>query len=125
MLYSSAFCVTERVDHDRVVDDEIDRHERVDLLRIAARLVHGVAHGRQVDDDRHAGEVLQHDAGGNERRFPFSAAPRLAPVRQLAHMLFGNGASVELANGRFQQHFDRVRELGNAGESSSSSFGSE
>jgi hypothetical protein len=28
----------EEVDHHRVVDDEIDRHQRVDLLRVAAEL---------------------------------------------------------------------------------------
>ena len=48
----------ERVDLDRVVDDEVDRDERVDLRRVRAELVDRVAHRRQVDDRRHAGEVL-------------------------------------------------------------------
>ena len=34
----------EPVDLDRVVDDEVGRHERVDVRRIAAEVGHGVAH---------------------------------------------------------------------------------
>ena len=36
--------------------------ERIDLGRIAAHLLHGVAHGGQIDDGRHAGEILQQHA---------------------------------------------------------------
>ena len=52
----------EHVDLDRVIDDELDRHERVDPLGVAAELVHRVAHRGQVDDRRHACEVLHEDA---------------------------------------------------------------
>jgi hypothetical protein len=44
---------------DRVVDDEIDGHERVDLVGVAAETLAGVPHGSQVDHGRHAGEVLE------------------------------------------------------------------
>ena len=50
--------VAEGVDLDRVVDDQVDVDQRVDRLRVAADLGHRVAHRRQVDDRRHAGEVL-------------------------------------------------------------------
>ena len=53
----------ELVDDDRMVDDEIDRHQRIDLLRIAAERGHGVAHRGEIDDRRHAGEVLHQHAG--------------------------------------------------------------
>ena len=56
----------ELVDLDGVVDDELDGDERVDLLRVAALLAHRVAHRGEVDDARHAGEVLQQDAAGEE-----------------------------------------------------------
>ena len=52
----------ELVDLDGVVDDELDRDERVDRARGAALLAHRVAHRGEVDDGRHAGEVLQQDA---------------------------------------------------------------
>ena len=54
------------VDLHRVVDDEFGGRERVDLQRIAAEARHGLAHRREVDDDRHAGEVLHDDARGRE-----------------------------------------------------------
>ena len=46
----------------RVVDHELDGEERVDPLRVAAEVVHRVAHRGEVDDGRYAGEVLQEDA---------------------------------------------------------------
>ncbi len=51
------------VDLHRVVDHELDRDQRVDLLRVAAEVGHRGAHRGQVDDGRHAREVLQQDAG--------------------------------------------------------------
>ena len=51
----------EMVDHDRVVDHQVDRRERVDLLRVAAEAGHGIAHRRQIGDGGNAGEVLHQD----------------------------------------------------------------
>ena len=59
--------VRELVHLHRVVDDELDREERVDLLRVAAEVVHRVPHRGEVDDRRNAGEVLQEDAARRER----------------------------------------------------------
>ena len=56
----------EGVDHHRMVDDEIDRRQRIDLLRIAAERRHGVAHGGEIDHRRHAGEILHQDARRTE-----------------------------------------------------------
>ena len=50
----------------RVVDHELDRDQRIDLLRVAAEFGHRGAHGGQVDDRRDAGEVLQEDPGRGE-----------------------------------------------------------
>ena len=52
----------EIVDDDRMVDDEVDRDQRVDPLGVAAERAHGVAHGGEVDDGRHAGEILHQHA---------------------------------------------------------------
>ena len=59
----------EDVDLDRVVDHQIHRHQRIDLLRIAAEPRDAVAHRGEIDHRGHAGEVLQQDAGGRERHF--------------------------------------------------------
>jgi hypothetical protein len=54
--------VAEFVDHDRVVDDQVDGHQRVDLAGVAAQLGDRVAHRGKVDHAGHAGEVLQQHA---------------------------------------------------------------
>ena len=56
------FARAERVDHDAVVDDEVDGDERIDLLRVAAELHHRVAHRGEVDDGGDAGEILHEHA---------------------------------------------------------------
>ena len=54
--------VAESIDHHRMVDDEIDGDERIDLARIAAERAHGVAHGGKIDHGGDAGEVLHQHA---------------------------------------------------------------
>ena len=55
------------IDLHRMVDDELDRLERIDLLRVAAEADDAVAHGREIDNGGNAGEVLQQHARGRER----------------------------------------------------------
>ena len=55
---------TRYVGDDRVVDDQLDGHARVDLGRICPEGFHRVAHRGQIDDGGHAGEVLHEDTGG-------------------------------------------------------------
>jgi hypothetical protein len=55
----------ELVDLDRVVDDQFGGLQRVDLFGVAAKGLHGVAHGGEVDDGGNAGEVLHKHAGGH------------------------------------------------------------
>ena len=44
---------------DRVVDDEIDRRERVDLFRIPSHALHRLAHHGEIHYRRHAGQILR------------------------------------------------------------------
>ena len=60
----------ELVDLHRVVDHELGRDERVDPRRVAALVAHRVAHRREVDDRRHAGEVLEQDPRRHEGDLP-------------------------------------------------------
>ncbi len=46
----------ERIDLHRMIDHQIDRLQRTDLVGIAAELFDRVAHHRQIRDHRHAGE---------------------------------------------------------------------
>ena len=52
----------ELVDHHPVIDDEMDRDQRVDLLRIAAELRHRIAHRGEIDHRGNAGEILHQHA---------------------------------------------------------------
>ena len=70
----------EFVDLHGVIDDQLDRLQRIDERGIAAELLHGVAHGGEIDDAGNAGEILQEDAAGGEG--DFLVGLRLAvPVR--------------------------------------------
>ena len=62
------------VNHDRMVDDQVDRNLRVDLLRISAGTGHGVAHRCQIDNGGHAGEVLHQHPGRPEGDFMIGGA---------------------------------------------------
>jgi hypothetical protein len=100
----------ELVDLHGVVDHEVDRHERVDLLRVAARAPHGGAHGGEVDDGRHAGEVLEHDARDLERHLD-GVGLLGVPLGQPADVVLGHLEVVRVAQAALEQHLDREREL--------------
>ena len=56
----------ECIDRHRVVDDEVDRNERINLARIAAERAHGIAHCGEIDHGWDTGEILHQHAGGAE-----------------------------------------------------------
>ncbi len=66
-------------DH-RVVDDQLHRDQGIDLGRVAPHLGQGVAHGGQVDDAGHAGEVLHEDPLGGEGDLGGVAASQPVPL---------------------------------------------
>ena len=83
--------VAEEVHRNRMVDDEIDRHQRIDLLRIAAEMLHRVAHRREIDHRRNAGEVLHQHARRAERDVAVRGLG-LEPVREAENVVLGDGA---------------------------------
>ena len=68
----------------RVVNDQVDRHERVDRFWVTAQPGNGSAHGRQVNHRRDTGKILhdhtrrqERDAGTNTSRLSIlRSAPR-------------------------------------------------
>ncbi len=100
----------EVVDLHAVVDDEIDRDQRVDLLGVAAERRDGRAHGRDVDDDGHAGEVLQDHARGLERQLHGLGRLRV-PGGEALDVGLGHAEVVAVAQDRLEQHPDRVGQL--------------
>ena len=57
------------IDLHRVIDDELDRLQRIHLLRIAAQRDDAIAHRRQIHHAGHASEVLQQDPRRHEGDF--------------------------------------------------------
>ncbi len=51
-------CARVLVDLDRVVDDEVGRKHGLHARRVAAEVLHRVSHSGEIDDGRHAREVL-------------------------------------------------------------------
>jgi hypothetical protein len=98
--------VPELVDHDAVVDDQVHRHERVDLLGIAAELAHRVAHGGEVDDSGNAGEVLHQHTGRTVLDLAVDP-PLLQPVRHRLKVVPGDRLAVLEAEQVLEQHLHR------------------
>jgi hypothetical protein len=108
------------VGHHGVVDHELGGHERVDPPGVAAEGGHGVAHGGEVDDRRHAGEVLEEDPGRRERELLVARTGRV-PRRQLGDRLLGHGDAVDPAQQVLQQDLEGVREAATSPASTASS----
>ena len=99
----------EGVDLDRVVDDQLGRDQRVDLLRIAAQVGHRVAQRREVHDRRHAGEVLHHHAGRRERDL-LGGFRVVVPARERLDVLLADRDAVLGAQEVLQQDLQRERQ---------------
>ena len=85
----------------RVVDDQINRNQRLDNLRVLAQARHGRTHRGQIDQQRHAREILQDDAGDDEWNFGRAFGVRL-PIGQSAHVVFLDLLAVKVAQHRFE-----------------------
>jgi hypothetical protein len=109
-------CRTEEIDHDRVVDHQVDRHQRVDLFRITAEQLHAVAHGGQIDHGGNAGEILHQHARRAEADLGLLRALVLQPGHEGFNVLLGDRAIVLMAQQVLQQHFHGKRQLRDAGK---------
>ena len=87
----------------RMVDHEIDRHQRFNHLHILAEPGNGRAHRRQIHEQRHPGEVLQHDSGDHEWNFFGTNGIRL-PVREATNISLANLLAVEISEHRLQNN---------------------
>ena len=111
-VLAEGLVVAEEVHDHRVVDDEIDRHQRIDLFGIAAERLHRVAHRREIDHRGHAGEILHQHPRRAERDFMLELA-LLQPFRDRDDVVLLDGAAVLVAQQVFQQHLHRIGQLGN------------
>ena len=99
------------VDLHRMVDDQVHGHQRLDGLGVLAHLLGDVAHGGEIREQRHAGEVLQHDTGEHERDLVGARGVGL-PVGQLLDVLFGHLLAVAVPQHRLEHDANRHRQAG-------------
>jgi hypothetical protein len=97
------------VDLDAVVDDEVDRDQRVDRLRIAPHPLHRAPQGGQVDDRRDAGEVLQDDASRLERHLELRRGRRIVG-REPPDVVRRHVVAVLVPQQALEQDLDRERQ---------------
>ena len=102
----------EPIDLHRMIDDQVDRDEGIDSLRIATQALHGGAHRGQIHDGRYAREVLQHDARRWKRNLDLGQIGR-RPAGQMSHVGLANHVTIAVAGHGFEQNADGKRQAGN------------
>ena len=110
--------LAEVVDLHRVIDDELDRLQRVDAVGVAAEAHDAVAHRREIDHAGHAGEVLQQDARRHERDLRLRGALDV-PARQRLDVGGLHGPAVLVPQQILEQDLQRVRQPLDLGKSGS------
>ncbi len=95
----------------RVIDHQVGGNERIGALGIGAHCAQRIAHGRQIDHARNAGEILQQHAGRAEVDFLRWRAD--FPFRDVLDIGRLDGRAVFGAQQIFEQNLDGI---GNAGD---------
>ena len=89
----------------RVIDDQIDRAERVDLLRIAAQTSNCVSHGSEIDHSGHSGEILEDNSCRLEGDFN-GFAGQFLPVEDILHVLGSDLELIAVSDRTFEEDAD-------------------
>jgi len=55
-----------------VIDHQVNRHQWLDDFRVATEQLHRAAHRGEINNQRHAGEILQNYARDDEWNFRVS-----------------------------------------------------
>ena len=102
-----------------MVGHELDGDEGVDLLCVTTELHDGVAHRREIDDGRDAGEVLHQHTLGAEGDLTGFVSRGLAvgagvpgPIGQGADVIRRDFAAVFVAQEVLEKDLDRERQFG-------------
>ncbi len=100
----------EAVDLHGVVDNQIGRHQRVDLANVAAETGHRRAHRGEIDHGGNAGEVLQDHTGRKEWELPALLAGARLPAGERTHMALVGELAASIAQHVLEQDSHRERE---------------
>ncbi len=99
------------VHHHRMIDDEIDWCQRVDLRWIFSQRFHRIAHGGKIDHGGNPGEILHQNTRWTEGNFHLVLATILEPSRDALNIGLGDRASILVAQQVLQQHLQRIGQL--------------
>ena len=95
-----------------MIDDEIDWHERLNNFRVDAELLYRAAHRSKIDNQRHAGEILEHDPRDHERDLFIRGFLRI-PFRQRLNVFAPDFFSVAIAQHGFEDNPNTHRQSRN------------
>jgi hypothetical protein len=101
---------------DRMIDNQVNWHQWFDNFRVLTDLCHRSTHGRQINQQRHTGEILQYDPGHDERNLFLRRVLRI-PTRQRRDIFFGNLLSITVPENRFQHDSETDRKSRNRSDS--------
>jgi hypothetical protein len=104
------------IHHHRVVDHQINRHQRVDALRLAAEAGDAVAHRGEIDHRGHASEILHEDARGAERHLGLALSVVREPGRERLRVGHRVGAAILEAQDILEQHLQAVGQAGHVAD---------
>lgn len=105
---------TREINLDRVVDHEVNGDKRLDDGGIGSGLGCGIAHGGEIDDERHAGEILEDDPGNRKGNLVVAGGLGV-PVGKVFNVGLGDLSSVEITEEGFQNDANGDRKAGDVG----------
>jgi hypothetical protein len=95
------------IDLHRVIDDQVDRLQRIDAGGISAQPAQCGAHGSQVSHGRYPGEILQKDPGRHELDLLVRFG-RCIPPGNRFDVLFLHRYAILTSQEIFQQYLERI-----------------
>ena len=99
------------IHHHRMVYHQVYRYQGLDAPRVPAQPFGGTAHGGQVRQQRHAGEILQQHARHHKGNLLRARCARL-PLRELRHMRGRDFLPVTVAQHGLEHDAYRYRQTG-------------
>ena len=91
---------------NRVVNDEINLAERIDLFGVSAQSCTGSSHGCKIYDRRYTSKILQNNPSGFERNF-YALLGVLFPIENCFDIVFRDCKFITISNSGFEEDSDR------------------
>ena len=104
---------SERVDLDRVVDNQIARDQRIHQrcsVRVSRHTDNGITHGGQVNNRGDTGEVLENDPAWGKRNLDL-ASLSTSPIEDVFDVMPSDRGTITLPSCRLKQNANGVREF--------------